>query len=126
VEPVIRRLFWIIFLGALVYVGVKVGYAYYQYFEMVVAVDEAADEAVERLSRQRKGFTGEIQQGMMDDLLKRAAEANITLEPRNIAIEVEQNAFTLTVHWTTDLPLIGYTHRLRFKVDKRRPFPIAR
>jgi len=123
---VIRRLFWIVVLGALVYVGVRVGYAYYQYFQMVVAADEVADRAVEQLSRQRKAFTGEIRQGMVDDLLKRAAEVNITLEPRNITIEVEQTAFTLAVSWTTDLPLIGYTYRLRFKVDKRQPLPVVR
>ncbi|MBI3989857.1 MAG: hypothetical protein HY347_09605 [candidate division NC10 bacterium] len=122
----IRRLFWIVVLGALVYVGVKVGYAYYQYFQMVVVVDEVADGAVAQLSRQRRGFTREIQEGMVDNLLKRAAEVNLTLEPRNIAIEVEQTAFTLTARWTTDLPLIGYTHRFRFEVEKRQPLPTAR
>lgn len=119
----VRRLFWIIFLGALVYVGIRVGYAYYQYFQMVVAVDEVADRAIEQLSRQRGELTGEIQQGMVEALLKRAAETNIPLKPRDITIEVEQMSFTLKLHWTTDLPLIGYTYQLRFTVDKHQPLP---
>ncbi len=122
----IRRLFWITLLGALVYVGIRVGYAYYQYLQMVVAVDEVTDRAVEQLSRQRGELTGEIQQGMVEALLKRAAKASIPLDPRNITIEVEQTAFTLAISWARDLPLPGYTYRLRFTVNKRQPLPTLR
>lgn len=118
----LKQLFWILFWVALIYAGVKFGYAYYQYFMMKQAVEEAFTEAVVRIVH-RGGGIELARQEVMDYLLKQAKELAIELDPKDIKVELDRGLLSISLSWTTDVALWVYTYHLPFWVEKYHPLP---
>ena len=118
----LKHLFWILFWSAFIYAGVKFGYAYYQYFMMKQAVEEAFTEAVVRIVHRGGGFEL-ARKEVTDYLLKQAKELAVELDPKDIKIELDRSFLSISLSWTADVALLVYTYHLPFGVEKRHALP---
>lgn len=122
----LRSLVRIAVLAVVLYVGVTVGFPYYQYVMMKRAVEEAADAGVVQLEVMRKGRWGqemasrEVAAAMTILMQARATRHGLELPAHAIQVSVDPDLFRVSVYWEAEARLPGYSQRLPFRVEGRR------
>jgi hypothetical protein len=113
-------------LAVLLYIGVALGFPYYQYVMMQRAVEEAADTAMTRLEAMRKAgwsegvVVGQVTATVTAVIQTRATGLRLDLPPDRIQVVLERDLFRIGTNWETEARLPGYARRLQFRVEARR------
>lgn len=102
-------LLFLVVLGAAGYAGLKVGTAYWDYFEVRHKIREALNWAV---SGQAKS-DAEIFQRVVSNVRQTGLELN----PRNVKITHSGEDLTISASWKREIELPGYTFPLNFSVN---------
>jgi hypothetical protein len=102
-------LFFLVILGALGYVGFKVGTVYWDYFEARHKIREALNWAV---AGQPKS-DGEIAQ----KVIAFVRQTGLELKPKDIKIIHSGEELTVTASWKREVEFPGYTLPLNFSVS---------
>jgi hypothetical protein len=102
-------LFYLVIIGVVGYVGLKVGTAYWDYFEVRQKVRETLNWAV---AGQAKTDT-EIYQKVTSYV----RQAGLELKPREVKITHAGEDLTIAVSWKRDVVFPGYTLPLNFTVN---------
>ena len=102
-------LFFVAVIGVAGYVGVKVGEAYWEYFEVRHKVREALNWAV----AERTKTDADIFQKVVSFV----RQAGVELKPRDVKITHTGADLTITVTWKRDIEFPSYTLPLNFTVS---------
>ncbi len=102
-------LFFLVVIGALGYVGIKVGEAYWDYFDIRQRVRETLNWAV---AGQAKTDTEIFQK-----VAASVRQAGVELNPKNVKISHSGENLTIEVSWTRELEFPSYTYPLHFSVN---------
>jgi len=101
-------LFFVAVIGVAGYVGVKVGEAYWEYFEVRQKTRDTLSWAV---AGQPKNEAAIAQK-----LIANVSEVGVELTLRNIKVRLTRDTLTLTVVWMRDVAFPGYTLPLTFNI----------
>jgi hypothetical protein len=102
-------LFFLVVLGAAGYVGLKVGTAYWDYFEVRHKIRESLNWAV---AGQAKGDAEILQK-----VVANVRQAGLELTPRNVKITHSGEDLVISVSWKKEIEFPGYTLPLNFSVN---------
>lgn len=102
-------LFFLVVIGAAGYVGLKVGTAYWDYFDVRQKIRETLNWAV---AGQAKS-DGEIFQKVVANV----RQAGLELKPRDVKITHSGENLTISASWTREIEFPGYTLPLNFSVS---------
>ena len=108
------------------YVGVIVGFPYYQYVMMKRAVEEAADVGVAGLRTMRRGPLGqsmasrEVTAAVTVLMQARAIRLGLDLPAQGVQVLLEPGLLRVLANWEAEAKLPGYAQRFRFGVEGRR------
>jgi hypothetical protein len=102
-------LFFLVVIGSAGYVGLKVGTAYWDYFDVRQKIRETLNWAV---AGQAKS-DGEIFQKVVANV----RQAGLELKPRDVKITHSGENLTISATWTSEIEFPGYTLPLNFSVS---------
>ena len=102
-------LFFLVVIGAVGYVGVKVGTVYWDYFEVRQKIREALNWAV---AGQAKSDAEIIQK-----VSSYVRQTGLELKPRDVKITHTGKELTITVAWKREIEFPSYTLPLNFLVS---------
>jgi len=110
-------LLFLLLMIALGYVGLKVGAAYWSYFEAREKIREALVWAAAGQPKSEEEIVGRI--------IAKAREVEVELSSQDIRLKQGSDTLTANVTWVEDVEFPYYTLPLRFKVSvtKERRWP---
>mgnify|MGYP006269293375 CR=1 FL=1 len=103
-------LVFILIAGVILYVGVKVGEAYWSFFEVRHKTQEALNWAVVRPPK--------LESDIIQKMIGNAAEVGIALSQKNIQIMQTADTLSITVSWIHEVEFPYYTLPLFFKTTQ--------
>lgn len=103
-------LVFILIAGIIVYVGFKVGEAYWSFFEVRYKTQEALNWAVAGSPKTEAEITQRV--------IINTSEVGIELSPQNIQISQTEDTLTITVSWGREVEFPYYTLPLDFNTTQ--------
>jgi len=113
-------------LVVVLYLGVAVGYPYYQYVMMKRAVEEAADAGVPQLEAMRKArwepraASREVTAAVTILIQARATRLGLQLPAEAVQVLLEPDLLRVLANWEAEVRVPGYAQRLPFRVEGKR------
>lgn len=111
-------LFWLLLLGAAVYVALKVVPAYMDVYRF----EDAVQEMMTGLSSYSVGVRGQTERHLRDEILRLAGEYNIPIQEPDIRFQWFSDRAVVEVHVVREVPLQVYTWRIERHVRAERRF----
>jgi hypothetical protein len=103
-------LVWILIVAILTFFGVKIGQAYWNYYNVREQVREALVWAVGSMQPKAEGDVAQR-------VLSNATGVGVNLTSRNIRISQTPDVMTITTAWQEEVDLLFYTFPLNFEVN---------
>jgi hypothetical protein len=104
-----KKLFWLVILIVLIFVGVQYGSAYLTKYQF----DDAVRQTVKYAASSRKGL-----EAIRGEVVEKGAELGIEIDPKDVHITKRGPAFTLELQYSTVVNLRVKQHVLTFDISE--------